>query len=749
MKKYATTLIAVLLAGCTATNLMAGDLILHFEKPAELNKHTNSIPFRDSLLKANVTLTKMQDGQREGLILGNGDLYGIVWEKDGDLFMRITKNDIWDARVDTSQDGDLPHVDIVTHKITGSTGADRSYGKPYPQPRCAVALRLGVIPKDMSGHLDIAKGAVTINSAGQAHTTLRILHDRNVLLIKGPNAVTLEEIKAKTLPDAELGTTGGVSWLLMKLPGDIDYKGMQYAIALAAKGDLKAISLVTSFDIDSGDVLKHAVKLAKDTIAEQEKTLVSKHEKGWLNYWSRSGIELEDMELERWWYRMLYFAQTVCKPGASPVGIMPPLATDKTPWHADYHHNYNTWQAFWPLPAANHAELTDPWISYNNDMTPRYKNLAKVTYGIDGLHVPISSFLHEPDPARCKSKNQRQLSMNPWGLTIGLQGMTLQNMWQKYLYDQDVEYMAEKIYPFLKEVATFYVSFMGKCQKDKEGKVLLGPSFSPEHRPMGIFNCPFDIAYVHYTFEAMIEAGILLNKDKALVKQCRKYKKLLGDYPTLVHEGKEIIVDWVGGHYIPEHNITVPAAPVFPADQVTWFSSDAEKKLLKDTIKATGFRNHNAHVMFNIARARLSIPDGYRLGKKWFASRELPNGFFVWTGHAHGTYMGEMIGVAGLINEYLLQSVGNKIRLFPCWPGDKDAKFTRLRAQGGFIVSAEFKDGRVASATIESVARKKLQLLSPWKTIYVNGKKTAIGLDGLVTLNTKPGQVFKFSETHN
>jgi len=713
------------------------------------DKLTYGIPFQDSLRQANVTVTKMQDGQRESLILGNGDLYGIVWEKDGGLFMRITKNDIWDARVDTSKDGQLPHVDIVTHEITGHVKAPPSYSLPYPQPRCATALRLGAIAKDMSGHLDIAKGTVRINSAGQAHTTLRILHDRNVVLVKSPNAVTLEEIKAKTLPDAELGARGGMSWLLMKMPGDIDYKGMEYALAVATKGDLKSVSLVTSFDIDGGDVLKHAIKVAKETIAEQEKTLISKHEQGWQKYWSHSGVELEDKVLERWWYRMLYFAGTVCKPGTSPVGIMPPLATDKTPWHADFHHNYNSWQAFWPLPAANHGELADPWISYNNSMIPRLKNLAKVTYGIDGLHVPISSFLHEPDPANCKSKNKRQMSMNPWGLTIGLQAMTFQNMWQKYLCDQDVEYMKEKIYPFLREAATFYVSFMEKCEKDEKGKILLGPSFSPEHPPMGIFNCPFDIAYVHYTFNALIEAATELKVDKGLLEQCRKYKKLLADYPTMIHNGEEIVVDSRGGDYIKEHNITVPAAPVFPCDQVTWFSPDSEKELFKRTINATRFRNANSHVMFNIARARLSMPEGVTEARKWFVSRQLPNGLFVWAGHGHGIFMGEMIGIAGLIDEFLLQSVQNKIRLFPCWPDDKDAKFTGLRAQGGFIVSAEFKDGRVASATIESVVDKKLQLLSPWKTIYVNGRNAAIGSDGLVTINTKAGQVFKFSGKDN
>jgi hypothetical protein len=132
--------------------------------------------------------------------------------------------------------------------------------------------------------------------------------------------------------------------------------------------------------------------------------------------------------------------------------------------------------------------------------------------------------------------------------------------------------------------------------------------------------------------------------------------------------------------------------------------------------------------------------------KKWFISRELPNGLFKWQGHAHGTFMGEMIGIAGLVNEFLLQSVKNKIRLFPCWPENKDAKFNGLRAQGGFIVSAEFVEGRVKSATIESGAGNQLQLLSPWKTIFINGKKADINPDGLVTFNTKKGEIFHFSE---
>jgi hypothetical protein len=344
------------------------------------------------------------------------------------------------------------------------------------------------------------------------------------------------------------------------------------------------------------------------------------------------------------------------------------------------------------------------------------------------------------------------MSMNPWGLTIGLQAMTLQSMWQKYLCDQDVEYMREKVYPFLKEVATFYVSFMEKCSKDDDGKILLGPSYSPEHGRWGIFNCPFDIAYVHYTFDALIQAAAELDQDGELMEKCRKYKALLPDYPTAADDSNQaVVVDWKGCGYktVRVHNITVPASPVFPADQITWFSPEAEKELFRRTIRDTQFNGNNSHVMFNIAKARLSMPEAVTDAKMWFVSRALPNGLFVWQGHAHGTYMGEMIGIAGLVNEFLMQSVADIIRVFPCWPKDCDAAFTGLRAQGGFLVSAEQKDGEVTRIEIRSTVGGTLQLLSPWSTIAVRrGGRNPVALTpdarGVVTLDTQPDEELVF-----
>ena len=692
------------------------------------------IAYPAALQVARVALSKMADGQSESLIIGNGDLYGIVWGKEGGLQLRITKNDIWDARVDTANDGPLPKVNVRTRAMTGSTGAPPSYGNAFPQPLCAAALRIGGTSPVAQGVLDLQHAVATVTAGNGDKTEVRVLADRNVLLIDTREAVSIEPGRG-----GQTGKTDGVEWLHVTLPGDIDYKGMEYCVAVAGTASTKVVALVTSFDISTGDVRGAAIALAKKTAAEVERSpeqLIAGHENAWRDFWARSGVELADRDLQHWWYRMMYFARTVSQPGGRfPVALMPPLATDDTPWHADFHFNYNSWQPFWSVISANHPELADPWVAYVDRLLPRAQWQAKEVFDCEGVFYSISQFLHEPDPAACKSVNKRSLVMSPWGMTIGMVGMTAQNLWHKHLCDPNRAYLEAKIYPTLREAARFYLSFMKQCGKDAAGKILLGPSYSPEHGNPGIDNCPFDIAYVHYTFDAFDKASRELGKDRDLAGECLAMKALLADYPLAPDaNGKPVVVDWAGCKYkeVGDHNLTVPASPVFPAEQVTWFSPEPVKELFRRTIKDTTFNGNNSHVMFNIAKARLSMPEAIPDTKAWFKSRELPNGLFVWQGHGHGTFMPESIGVAAIVTEFLMQSVGDIIRVFPCWPKEQDAKFTNLRAQGGFLVSAEQKDGKVTKLEITSTVGGTLRLLNPW-----TGK--------IVERATRPAQRLEFT----
>ena len=819
-------------------------LLLAGAAPAE-------IPYPVALDGAAVVEPRIADINREALVLGNGDVIGLLWQRDGTLCLRVAKNDIWDARVDTSQDVPLMKVDVPNGRWSGGAYPP-SWKKSYPQPHCAAVIRIGGAPGEAGGWTCIRAGGksnewtrkedlgvmavagaagasagyrfnlapptlagsftalklrlsgtpgaqfyvnvlaatgrqpvasgwkdspdaeqevvfpipagspatavelyvmtkdgaraenrvrrIALEGGGEPlaiapgmperapaaarldlrratatveGTVVRALADRNVFLIETGLEVSLEEIKTKDLPAAELGGTEGVRWLHMRMPGDPDYPGMEYALAAATNGARTAVALVTSFETKEG-VRDAAIRLARVTAAADPAALAARHEEDWSRYWSASGVELDDPDFQPWWYRMVYYLRCFAKPGAVPVGLFGGLASDQTPWHGDYHHNYNAWQPYWTPLVVNHPELTEPWVRYMNRMLPRLRWIAKTTYGCEGACVGISSFAFEPDPAHCTSVNRRQIMIPPYGYTLGMAGMSAQPLWWSHVYRPDREVLETAIYPVLREVALFYCSFAEQCPRDAEGRVKFGPSYSPEHGRFGVGNVPFDLAYARFTLTAAIAAAGELDRDRETAVRFRKARELLPPYPTAPDEaGNPVVVDWTGCRFreIKQHNITVPAVPVFPAEQVTWFSPEPEKELFRNTLRQTRHRGCNSTVMFSVAKARFSMLDALDDARNYYKPEVQPNGMFHWP--MHGFYLSESVGIAAMISEFLVQSADRVIRVFPCWPKGKDASFTDLRAQGGFLVSAEQKAGRVVSLEITSTVGGKLRLLDP------------------------------------
>lgn len=821
------------------------------------------IPYPAALDAAAVEQSRITDLNREALMLGNGDLIALLWEQNGGICLRVTKSDIWDARVDTSQDNPLMKVDLLNQKWSGG-GYPPSWKKPYPAPRCAAIVRIGgnsgqagawrcirsggkvnewgqrenlgvmaiegnagasagyrwdldapqvaafnalkvqlsgtpgarfyinifgatrkeivatgwrdspqdvqelafpipagdtvtgvelyvmtrdgarvenrvrriifegagqplVIPPGMAGavaksaRLDLRRAVARVDDM-----TVRAVANRNVLLVETDKTIALEEIKSKTLPAAETGQAGGIKWLHMKMPGDVDYAGMEYAFAVAGNGRHQAVAVMTSFDTTE-NVRDAAIRLARTTVAGDPAALVAQHEEEWSRYWSASGVQLDDPDFQLWWYRMVYYLRCMTRPGAQAIGLFAGMATDSPPWHGDYHHNYNAWQPYWTPFVVNHPELAEPWVRYMNQMLPRLKWLARTTYDCDGAFVGISSFAFEPDPANCKSVNRRQIAIPPYGYTMGMMGMSAQVLWLSHLYRPDRQYLADQIYPVLREAALFYCSFTDKCPRDANGKAKLGPSYSPEHGGFGVANVPFDIAYARLMLQAASSAAGELDRDRDLVDRFRKAIDLLPPYPTAPDAGgRPIVVDWTGCKFreIREHNITVPAVPVFPADQVTWFSPDEETDLFRNTIRQTRHRGCNSTVILTVAKARFSMPEAIDDLRNYYKPTAQPNGMFFWP--MHGYYLSESVGIAAAISEFLLQSVGNTIRVFPCWPKERDASFSNLRAQGGFLVSAEQKGGAVTKLEITSTVGGRLRLIDPWSG-RVNEMQTKAG----------------------
>jgi len=83
-------------------------------------------------------------------------------------------------------------------------------------------------------------------------------------------------------------------------------------------------------------------------------------------------------------------------------------------------------------------------------------------------------------------------------------------MWWYYLYTMNKDFLRNRAYLVLREVAKFYSEFMQKTFKE-EGTWDLYPTISPEH--WGITrnfernrNCTFDLAMVRFILKAALQA---------------------------------------------------------------------------------------------------------------------------------------------------------------------------------------------------------------------------------------------------
>jgi hypothetical protein len=456
--------------------------------------------------------------------------------------------------------------------------------------------------------------------------------------------------------------------------------------------------------------LAEARRLAESALRENATAVIQAHEKAWLDYWSRSGVELGDKDFQNWWYRQLYYFRCLSKPGAYAIALQGGY-NSKANWHGTWTANYNCQQTFWSAFSSNHPELAEPFIDLVNDLHPSARWYAKTVFDCEGAANPHNLWPFQPDPADCKSVNHRQFAFMPWSYGVGTAGHIGSILWLHYAYTGDKVYLKAKVYPVLKDNALFYASFAEKCNT-VDGKVTFGPSVDPEHTAFGINNSPYDLAWARHTLRAAIQAATDLGVDGELVTRWTRTLDILPDYPQAGAPGQEIIqVPGIDKGY----NIVTPVVPLFPAEQASWFSPEKERDRFKRTIQwiQDRYNRNNSVVMLNVARARLSMTDeAYADTKTWFKGKEQSNGLIFW--QAHGFYMTEQTAVAGLINEFLLQSVDNIIRVFPAWPKDKDAGFTQLRARGGFLVTAEQKAGRIVKLEITPTLGGKLRLLDPW-----------------------------------
>lgn len=191
-------------------------------------------------------------------------------------------------------------------------------------------------------------------------------------------------------------------------------------------------------------------------------------------------------------------------------------------------------------------EEMDVYFKYYESKFEDFRTNAKLLFNARGL---LASVHCDPDSGLFYHFSKTY----PHYCWTGCLGWIYNEFWGYYLTTGDKEFLARRVVPALKEIALFFEDYA--CLRDKRGKSLFVPSFSPEDptpnpdystvtckdiHPTRI-NSVMDVAICREVISNLIEACQILNIEQENIP---KWKEQLEDLPVYLTDEEGALKEW-------------------------------------------------------------------------------------------------------------------------------------------------------------------------------------------------------------
>ncbi|HSH19950.1 MAG TPA: hypothetical protein VLA03_05835, partial [Draconibacterium sp.] len=435
----------------------------------------------------------------------------------------------------------------------------------------------------------------------------------------------------------------------------------------------------------------------------------------------QSAVQIPDSLLERQYYLEMYKFGAAARSDAPPIALQSVWTADHgklPPWKGDFHHDLNTQLSYWPAYAGNYLDLEKGFLNWLWKYRPAFKKYTKDYFEVEGMNVPgVTTLEGEP------MGGWIQYSM---GQTVG--SWLAHHFYLHWKFSMDKEFLEQRAYPWLKDVAIFLdeVSIKGE-----NGKRKLRISSSPE-----IYNnsaeawfeetTNFDLALIRWNFEKAAE----LATELGLNEEADKWTQILSEWPELTVDAKSGFMFAPGFPYHESHRHFSHLMAFHPLGLVDFSNGEADKKIIENTLThleemgSDYWTGYSFSWQGNLYARAFDGDNAARVLRIFAECFCLKNSFHVngdqcKAGHSTMTYrpftLEGNFAFASAIQEMLIQSHTGVVKLFPAIPADwKEASFSNLRTYGAFLVSAKMENGLVSGIDIVSEKGGELVLENPF-----------------------------------
>ncbi|MEO6285888.1 MAG: glycoside hydrolase family 95-like protein [Dyadobacter sp.] len=725
--------------------------------------------------------TKLAGTWDEGIPLGNATVGALVWQRGEKLRFSLDRADIWDMRPMAGLHRTEFNYQWVQEQVAKKDYApvqqyfDAPYDKePAPSKIPAAALEFDIqnVSKVKSVNLSVAKALCEVEweDGMKLKTFVHATQPVGWFRFENVKSAILPELIApayqgkiveggpvNSLVGDDLARLGYKQGVVNQQKNRIIYQqegwgGFRYEVTVewtATKpGVLEGVWSISSQYPDKPVKVASTAAVKSALVRGQTKDYVT-HSAWWIKFWAQSSLRVPDPVLEKQWFLEQYKFGSAARRGAPPISLQAVWTADNgriPPWKGDYHHDLNTQLSYWPSYSGNHLEEGLGYFDHLDANIANYKRYTKTYFGTEGLAVPGVTTLDGTEMG-----GWIQYSLSP---TVS--SWLAQHYYLQWRYSMDRDFLKTRAYPWFHEVCSFLEKI---TVKDENGFRKLPISSSPEINDNKLAawfpeNTNYDLALMRFAFTAGAEIAL----EMGLTSESEHWNDILsqfGDYA--ITENSELMFA-PSLAYNESHRHFSHMMAIHPLGLIRWEDGEQAQTIIKNSISLLEkigpdwWCGYSYSWLANM-KARAKDGDGAARNLSTFAKAFcLPNSFHVngdqtKSGLSKFTYRpftleGNFAFAAGL-QEMLLQSYAGFIEVFPAVPDDwKDVSFSKLRAEGAFLVSAQKAGGRVEEVKIVSEKGGVTRLKQPfekWKVVSVSGVTTDATDDGWLELKCKPG----------